>query len=313
MKLNNLKIGLKQGIGFAIVLLLMVTVVLIGTFNMNKLAGLTTKLYKHPFTVSTAILRVDSNILKIHRAMKDVALAKEASEYEVQLNKITNFEGAIYKDIDLVMERFLGNKDQVVKLRQMIVGWKPIRDEVVELMRSGKREDAAAITKGKGAKHVAAINASIKDFSTFAQGKADSFMDNAGKAQKRALAVSYTIAFIAIIASTLIAFVLTRSIVAPLNKAVQLAETMAQGDFTKHMDERRGDEIGKLAKSLNHMVSSMNGIFKDILGKVGTLNTASSELSAISEQISQGSEQTSSKSASVASSSEEMSTLRITA
>jgi len=56
----------------------------------------------------------------------------------------------VYTDFDIIDKLFLGDKTLFDAARQSFVSWKPIRDEVIELMRAGKRNEAARITKGKG-------------------------------------------------------------------------------------------------------------------------------------------------------------------
>ena len=73
MKLN---IGAKLLLGFAVVLLFTTAVNIYGLTQMNTLAKLTTKMYNHPLRVTDAVLSADVGIVKMHRGMKDVALAR---------------------------------------------------------------------------------------------------------------------------------------------------------------------------------------------------------------------------------------------
>ena len=78
---------------------------------------------------------------------------------------------------------------------------------------------------------------------------------------------------------------------APVLKAVQFAQKMAEGDLKQVIDVRQNDEIGKLANALNAMSQSMRTMFEDIVESSDALNSSSIELSSVSEKMSQNMQQ----------------------
>ena len=92
----------------------------LGFYSLKKIDDIsvfTEKLYRHPYAVSTAILRVDSNIVRIHRDMKDIALSKNLEAIAGIQRKIANVEAKVYADIDIIYDRFLGDKKAIDELR----------------------------------------------------------------------------------------------------------------------------------------------------------------------------------------------------
>ena len=47
----------------------------VGLSSVSRVANLTEDLYEHPFVVSTAVLRINANVLVMHRAVKDILLS----------------------------------------------------------------------------------------------------------------------------------------------------------------------------------------------------------------------------------------------
>jgi len=111
------------------------------------------------------------------------------------------------------------------------------------------------------------------------------------------LSILFSIVFIVII---------SRGITRPLQKTVDFAETMAQGDFSKVLEIKQQDEVGKLAESLNRMVANLSRMIRKTHSGITTLSATSSELSSLSEVMATGAENTADKSNTVASASEEM-------
>jgi methyl-accepting chemotaxis protein len=129
-------------------------------------------------------------------------------------------------------------------------------------------------------------------------------MENGGKTAKTSLGIIIAVAAtVGILFSGLIIRIITR----PIAQAVDLANSMAKGDFTKGLDLQQKDEIGLLADALNHMSTKLKGMLGNIATGVQTLTSSSATLSAISDQISSNSEQTAQRSNTVAAAAEEMS------
>ena len=108
---------------------------------------------------------------------------------------------------------------------------------------------------------------------------------------------------------TLVILLASRSIVRPINAAVEGLKDIAQGegDLTMRLEDSGKDEVGELARWFNTFIEKLQGIIKDISSGVETLSSSSTELSAISEQMSQGVTNASEKSNTVAAAAEEMS------
>ncbi len=112
---------------------------------------------------------------------------------------------------------------------------------------------------------------------------------------------------IAIFVAAFIFVIVSRSISKPIIKGVEFATTMSEGDLTKTLDIVQKDEVGKLAKAMNLMVTNISKMLKDLAGGVHTLSSSSTDLTGISRQMSSGAEQTSMKASTVAAAAEEMS------
>lgn len=168
-------------LGFSVTIIAtLITGVSIHTIqNMNRLARLTEQLYDHPFTVNTAVLRIEAGIISMHRSMKDVALATSPEEIAAAAQKVDQIEQAVFDDFEIVLSQFLGEKVVIEAARQEFADWKPIRDRVIQLRQDGEIAQAAAITKGEGAEYIADLLADIDRVEAFAGNKATEFLTEA--------------------------------------------------------------------------------------------------------------------------------------
>ncbi|MDM8566314.1 methyl-accepting chemotaxis protein [Candidatus Halobeggiatoa sp. HSG11] len=255
--LQNMKIRTKLFSSFGVLILFLILISLFAILQMQTLSKVTTELYDHPLTVSNAVRDVNINIVKIHRSMKDAALAKDTEALKAAIKMVNSYEQAVYANFDIIAERFLGDKQDVNNLRTLFVDWKSIRDEVIDLMRKKQGEQAAAITKGKGAKHVSALESAIDKLTDFANNKATQFLENANYQKNQLLTLVLFIMLIAIVIGVWITIVVSGTISNSVNKAIKFANLIADGNLNNQIEFETETETGRLLQVLDSMQTQL--------------------------------------------------------
>jgi methyl-accepting chemotaxis protein len=201
-------------IGFLFVIVLFVSYGVISLWEVHKVGSLTEMIYEHPLVVSNAALNAAINMTKMHRSMKDVALSNSPDELEKASNEVNKYEQLVYEQLDIIRELIIGTegKNLEKRTRQLFADWKPIRDEVFILFNSGRRNEAALITKGKGADHVAKLEEKMLELTSYARKKADSFMQLSEKSQSKVENISVILVLGGIFLSAFIAFFTVRHV-----------------------------------------------------------------------------------------------------
>ena len=168
----------------------------------------------------------------MHRGMKDVALAKTPEEIDKAAAAVDKSEKDVYQDLELVKERFRGPAEMLDNVTRPITEWKPIRDKVIALEKEGKADEAAAITKGEGAKKVAEISAAVRALKEWAEKKGASYYENAAQSSNSVIRLMVALAALATIVSVGIGYLLVVSITRPLRQASDVAQKIAAGDLS---------------------------------------------------------------------------------
>jgi methyl-accepting chemotaxis protein len=117
------------------------------------------------------------------------------------------------------------------------------------------------------------------------------------------------VVFLALVTGLLCLSFLSRSISAPLKRAVILTEAVAHGDLTREVKEdvlARGDEIGDLARALKDMTGGLTRIATDINAASGNVAQGSEEISSTAQSMSQGATEQAASAEEISSSVEEM-------
>ena len=153
--------------------------------------------------------------------MKDVALAKNTKELLKAMENVNRNELIVYKQFEIIFDKYLGDREDIQKSYDAFVKWKPIRDEVISLVQIelsqkvniteikkelSNRDKATAITKGKGAEHIKTLNNQVDKLINYASNKAMFFNENALLVKKNSIVIisSLLVTIIIIILTILI-------------------------------------------------------------------------------------------------------------
>ena len=231
---NEKTVKYKLVLGFFLVVLSFVLVRIISLRELQTVGNLTKMIYEHPLVVSNAALIAGINMTKMHRSMKDVILSNSANEFDKASNEVNKDEQLVYEQLDVIRERVIGTEGQNLEkmTRQLFAEWKPIREEVFLLFLSGRRDEAALITKGKGADHVAKLEDKMLELTSYAKNKADSFMQLAERSQERVEIISVLLVLVGVFLSTVIAFFTVRHVLrvekAMLHETYELQKALSE-------------------------------------------------------------------------------------
>ena len=255
---KKLNIGVRLSIGFGFVLVLFCVLTLFSINRIQFISAHTNQIYNHPLAVSNAVLRINTNIIKIHRSMKDVALSVNTTDIDRDAQLVDELEKIVYADFEIISNWFLGERTLYSNAKNIFIDWKPIRDEVISLMIAEHRDRAVEITRGKGANHVIEIENAMNKLSTFAEGKAAELLDSAEKTTHEMLWVMYLLLLSVVVISVAFTFYLTRTITRPLKVLEDSTQEIGKGKFDAVIDVDEGGEIGALARSFSNMATNLS-------------------------------------------------------
>jgi methyl-accepting chemotaxis protein len=122
--------------------------------------------------------------------------------------------------------------------------------------------------------------------------------------------INLIVSLVVVVIAAFVVYLLTSSVVNPLNRVVAGLKDAAQGqgDLTKRIEAASKDEVGELAHWFNTFVEKIQRIIANVAQNATNLSNSSKELADISDLLSEGAGQTSGKAVTVAAASEEMST-----
>ncbi|MDE2161018.1 MAG: MCP four helix bundle domain-containing protein, partial [Burkholderiales bacterium] len=316
MSLARLRIGTRLGFGFAAVLALTAMIALVGAW------------------------RLDTSADEVGRLMAEpLAKTRLADEWFRNLSTGVQRTAAIAKNADGTLEAYFSdvikaNTERATEIVKTIASMPTNDDEKALLAKIGERRKAyldlrdailAAKRAGNGAGAMKLFDGGFAGVSQSYLDALHAYVEYQNKAidtegqrvqQEAAGGRSLTAALGAVVLAlgAAMAWMLSRSITAPLRDAVEETEAMAAGDLTRTISVDGDDETSQVRRSLARLQDSMRKLIGDVRSGSDSMSTASQQIASGNQDLSSRTEQTASSLQQAASSLEELTgTVRQTA
>ena len=308
MSLANLKVGVRLGLGFGVVLLLLTAIAVIGVSRLGTMdQGMSLMINdRYPKTVLASDMV--NNLNRIARSMRNMLIMEKPEEIKKELERVVDAKAKILKALDKLEKSITSEKGKemfkgVTEARAKYI---VMQEKFLQTIADGKVKEAREILLGELRPAQLAYFDALEKLIEY-QGR---LMEEAGKqAGDDYLAARNLVVGLAIVAGLLgavIAFWVTRSITRPLQQAVMVASAVAQGDLTQRIDVKSKDETGQLLQALKDMNESLSGIVSDVRGSTDSITTAAKQIAAGNSDLSQRTEEQASSLEETASSMEEL-------
>ncbi|HNO14468.1 MAG TPA: MCP four helix bundle domain-containing protein, partial [Accumulibacter sp.] len=263
--LSNLKIGIRLSIGFAIALLLLLVVTVIGIARVGELQADINDLVKDKNVKTKVANDIIDNINAVGRFHRNMLIAKTEEATNREMARIVEARDGVTKSFEALDKFSYSDKGKAA-----LDTCKNVRKTF--LAAAGKLEDQIKAKQWDEAlKHfegtyrpaftdyTKVVNAFI-EFQTELAEKAGAEAE-ALATSTRTLLIGLAIAAVLIV--LLLAFLITRSITGPTSKLVAATGKMATGDFNFKLDIDSKDEVGQLAKGVEAVQAAVQRMIND--------------------------------------------------
>jgi methyl-accepting chemotaxis protein len=308
MLFSHLKIGVRLGLGFALVLALLASVIGLGLASMARIDTRMEQIVENNNVKIFSAATMGESFRDILVTVASVALESNPGEAKEQVGKLAAIRaryGAAKKTL-LATDLNDGEKQLLARLDQAIEQSKPKINKAVELSVAGERAQANDYMLKESIPSALAAIKVIDEIVALEQEQAHAAAGDAKAQYHSANMMLLAIGALAILAGAVVAWSITRSITGPLRNAVQVAETVASGDLSSIIVVERHDETGHLMTALKHMNESLQDIVGKVRGGTDAITTASREIASGNLDLSSRTEQQASSLEETASSMEEL-------
>ena len=259
MNLKNLKIGTQLRIGFAAMLFFVIVLGVVSYLQSGKIHLQTETMYNHPLLVRRAIGMLHSDILGIHRDMKDLFLSANKEEIALDLNQIETGKANAFEKIDILYSQYLGPRTDVDSVKQTFIKLNSICEETIRLFRAGKTSEAVNQTKAFriGGKQVGVVLAALQKIDDFSTNKGDTLFADSRELNNSLHRQLILLVAVILLLSLIIYYVLLRNIHKPLDEMTDVTQHFHNGDLDARSSYASKNEFGVLSASFNTLAESI--------------------------------------------------------
>lgn len=313
MKLSNLRLGMRLGLGFATVLAFLVIIALLGLQRMGQIQDRLKEITDVNNVEAKLATAMRVTVYERAIAVRNLALLTKMEAMQPEVERIRKEEQK-FNEAETILSKMFSSLDGTTPEEKSLLG------KVIELDRTVITLINKAAELGLANKAEEATAFLIKDLRPAQRKLLDQLGElialenklnedaakNAAQAYDNAHSVMTGISLLAIALGALIAWLIARSITVPINSAVKIAQTVASGDLTSQITVATRDESGQLLQALKDMNESLVKIVGEVRTGTDTIATATSQIAAGNMDLSSRTEQQASSLEETASSMEEL-------
>ncbi|MFZ6777044.1 methyl-accepting chemotaxis protein [Undibacterium sp. Ji83W] len=276
----NLRISAKLFVGFGLLLLL---TVFLGVFSITMLAKVNQNAYElgtNWMPSVNAAMGIKERVSRIRSQEAQLVSAENPEEVEKYIGRTKEAVVGL-KENEVEYARLISvpeEKKQFEEYSKAMGEYLQISDKIMALAREGNGKDAMTLMRGDSSK----INTKVRGLvdtmvKTNVEGGVSAYQTGMESYQtSRSLIIAVLIVSISL--GMLLAYAIARIVSRPLQDAVRVAQTVAAGDLTSHIQSNTSDETGLLLQALKEMNQSLLQVVTEVRQGTDEIATATSEI-----------------------------------
>ena len=255
MSLSNLKVGMRLGVAFALVLTLLMGSAALGLFNLGKSNTALETAVNDVARKTDLVNTMAESVHIVQRVARSMVLLSEGPAIERERVKITTARER-YNKADADIEKMGLNEEGtrlLAAIRENVGPARASMNQVIDLGVAGKDAEATTLLLSTAGPAAEKWQNALDKMVEYQQSRAKQAADEAGKAYESSRFALLLMSCLGLVIGVGAAWLVTRSITGPLNNAVRLADAVGSGRLDNVIDETRRDEAGMLLSALARM------------------------------------------------------------
>ena len=305
---NNLKIGRRLAVGYVVLLALLILVGGTAISRIRIVNAATSDLSTNWLFATRALGEYEASVSTVRRGEALTVMSKSPEDIDQQAQRI-----AAAKDkAAAAWKRYFGtvSPGEEQRLAQAIqdaqATYYAALDKSLVAARAGDRAKTEELYRADTRRTFDATMAAVDADVAFQSKGADAAYQLSQDTYSRTLTLVIGLVVVAALITIAFACVLTNSIVRPIRRAVEVAETVAAGDLSSVVVVTSTDEAGQLLAALRKMNESLVGIVGQVRNSSDSIATGTTQIATGNADLSQRTEEQASNLQQTAASMEEL-------
>ena len=290
--LKNMKIGLRLGLAFGIVLVMMAVLIVVGLSNMATIKDNIDYIIKTTNARKDTAKEMQRITLGISLNIRGMLLIKDIGtkgEFKKKVEDNRSKYSELLKRVeDMTRKDDTKGHELINQIKNNMKITEESQNRVMDLSLAGKEADALDVMLRESWPAAQKCAEVAEEFVKYQEEQLNKQYETLVSEYEETRKLMFTIGSITLLLAIGLAIFITRGIVKPINEGVSVMNSLAGGDLTVDVEAKSKDEIGQLMASISSMVKKLKEIVTDVLSASDNVASGSEELSASAQKLSQG-------------------------
>ncbi|MFS2002940.1 methyl-accepting chemotaxis protein [Duganella sp. CT11-25] len=276
--LHQLETSSKLLAAFAIVLSLTALLGLSALSRMSAINHASSELSGKWLPQTIAVLSLRNDLLELRKL--DHVIAGDKDSIDDAAQKLNNAASA-FRGNSEQLARVLGEgpaQPQAEELQRLATAYLAEHDKLAAFARDGKQDEARAVLKGSSQQLLDSLNGQLGKLLAGGMQASQEAARVADTLYAGASVITFSLLAMAIAGGALLALWLARSISAPLQQAMLVAQRIAGGDLSTRIEVHSSNQTGKLLQAMQQMNDNLLAIIGQVQDGARALGGAASEI-----------------------------------
>lgn len=293
MRISDMKIGARLGAAFALVVALLIGTAAVGILRLDDNNTKMSRIVSERYSLIALSNQIKNNGYKANGILSNLLLATSSDQKAKYMNDyvaIRQANGQAYGQLEKLLKTEQGKALFKAQFDARSAYGASVR-KFFELVDANHPEDARILYQGEMSRLQDQYYVLVDKMVDYQAGEMERDVGEAATQGANAKIQMIVLAVLAALLAIATGSFMTRTITRPINRAVLLAEAVAQGNLTHRLDVGTRDEIGRLLGALKQMTENLHGIVGQVRGGTDTITRASREVASGNLDLSSRTEQ----------------------
>ena len=282
MNMGNLKIGVRLGLAFALLNLMLLLLVGLGIWRFTQVDEVNTRIIEKDWVKADAANVINATTRANARRTMELLLVTDPAQVDHVKKRIADNKKTIDQALDVLNNLIYlpEGKQLLAELTAARVKYVASFSQVSKLVEEGRKEEATRLMLQETLPALDALQAPITALTELQKKVVVASSAEVRSSVESSRMVMLALGLAGVAVGVLAAYAITRSITRPMQEAVRIARTVAAGNLDNRIEVRTQDECGQLLQALKDMNNSLVGIVRQVRSGADAMATATRQIAA---------------------------------
>lgn len=283
----NMTVGKRLGVGFSLVLTLLVMIVTLGVWRLHEVALATQEMMHRPIAKERLVSDWHTNIIAGVRRSTAVAVSKDenlAQFFAEDQKNATKQNNALQQQIGTLLSS-AEEKAMFAEIGNKRQHFLQARDSMTNAKKAGQKELAEQLFRAQFLPASKMYLEKMQAFLGLQRRELDRHARYVDEIYRESRIWMLTLGIGAVLLGILVAWAIARTITRPLKQAIEVAKQVAAGDLTVKVKTNATDETGNLLRALAAMSDGLSLAVERVRYQAEEAAMMTSQIASASQQI----------------------------